>query len=71
MAGRRANGDGSIFPLPNGKWRAVVELGVANGQRQRKAVTRPTRREASAWLREAIRAKEAGGLVSRTPTVAE
>ncbi|MGK5738504.1 site-specific integrase [Micromonospora sp. URMC 103] len=68
---RRAQGEGTIFQLPNGKWRAELDLGWVDGKRRRKTATRSTHRECAQWLTEAKRAKEAGGLVSRTPTVAE
>ena len=60
-----------MFQLPDGRWRALVDLGYVDGKRKRKAATRPTRREAVEWLREAQQSHEAGALVSRTPTVAE
>ena len=69
--GKRGNGEGTVFQLPDGRWRAVVDLGYVGGTRRRKAATRRTRREAVAWLSEALRARDAGSLVSRTPTVAE
>ncbi|MEU5525397.1 site-specific integrase [Micromonospora chersina] len=68
---RRAQGEGTIFQLPSGKWRAELDLGWIDGKRRRKTATRSTHRECSQWLAEAKRAKQAGGLVSRTPTVAE
>jgi integrase len=71
MGGRRRTGDGSIFQLPDGRWRAMVDLGWSGGKRRRKAATRATRREAAVWLRDALRAKEQGALASRSPTVAE
>ena len=69
--GRRGHGEGSVFQLPDGRWRAMVDLGYVDGRRKRKAATRATRREAVEWLREAQQSHEAGALVSRTPTVAE
>ena len=71
MNGRRGHGEGSVFQLPDGQWRAMADLGYLNGKRKRKAATRATRREVVAWLREAQQAHEAGALVSRTPTVTE
>lgn len=70
-AGRRGHGEGSVFQLPDGRWRAMVDLGWIDGKRRRKAATRATRREAVEWLREAQHSHEAGALVSKTPTVAE
>lgn len=69
--GRRGQGEGSVFQLPDGRWRAMVDLGYVDGKRKRKAATRATRREAVEWLREAQQSHESGALVSRTPTVAE
>lgn len=69
--GRRGQGEGSVLQLPDGRWRAMVDLGWVDGKRRRKAATRATRREAVEWLREAQQSHEAGALVSRTPTVAE
>jgi integrase len=68
---RRAQGEGTIFQLPNGKWRAELDLGWVDGRRRRKTATRATHRECAQWLSEAKRAKQAGGVVSRTPLVAE
>ena len=70
-AGRRGHGEGSVFQLPDGRWRALVDLGWIDGKRRRKAATRATRREAVEWLREAQQSHDAGALVSKTPTVAE
>lgn len=68
---RRVAGEGSIFQLPNGKWRALVELGHIDGKRRRKAVTRDTHRECVAWLAEVKSARQANALPARTPTVAQ
>jgi integrase len=70
-AGRRGHGEGSVFQLSDGRWRAMVDLGWVDGKRRRKAATRATRREAVEWLREAQQSHDAGALVSKTPTVAE
>jgi integrase len=68
---RRVAGEGSIFQLPNGKWRALVDLGYIDGKRRRKAVTRDTHRECAAWLAEVKSAHRAKALPARTPTVAQ
>jgi integrase len=68
---RRGYGEGSVFQLPDGRWRAMVDLGWVDGKRRRKAATRATRREVVEWLREAQQAREAGALISKTPTVGE
>jgi integrase len=68
---RRAQGEGTIFQLANGRWRAELDLGWIDGKRRRKTATRTTYRECAQWLNEAKRAKQVGGVVSRTPLVAE
>ncbi len=68
---RRVAGEGSVFQLPNGKWRALVDLGYIDGKRRRKAVTRDTHRECAAWLAEVKSAHQAKALPARTPTVAQ
>lgn len=58
---KRANGDGSIFQLKDGSWRAVVSCGIVNGKRirrTRKARTRDAAKEALADLM-----KEVGGVL--------
>jgi integrase len=50
MAGRRGQGEGSIYKDQNGRWRAVVDLGWADGKRQRKYLSGHTRRDVQAKL---------------------
>jgi integrase len=69
---RRGRGEGSIYQLPNGKWRGVVDLGWSNGKRRRKYVTRASRAEAVREVRRLTNEAERGQLSSgRVPTVAE
>jgi integrase len=50
---KRGNGEGSIFPLPNGKWRAEVTIGwTAEGTRLRRRRTAKSHADATAFLRE-------------------
>ncbi|HEY9476218.1 MAG TPA: site-specific integrase [Mycobacteriales bacterium] len=72
MAGkRRGAGEGTVFQIPNGRWRAELDLGMVDGRRRRKTAIRKTQREAQAWLAQAREAKNTGGLVSRTPSLGE
>lgn len=51
--GRRANGEGSIYRLANGKWRVQVEVPVAPGRPRRRLIRhRNTKTEAVAALQE-------------------
>lgn len=58
--GRRGNGEGAIYKSPDGRWRAVVDLGWRNGKRDRKYVSGRTRSEAAAKLRELQRQIDGG-----------
>jgi integrase len=50
---KRGNGEGSIFPLPNGKWRATITIGwTADGKPIRPSRTAKSHADASAFLRE-------------------
>ncbi len=69
---RRGRGEGSIYQLPDGRWRGVVDLGWHNGKRRRKYITRRTRQEVARELRSLVAAAESGRLVpGKTPTLAE
>lgn len=57
---RRAKGEGAIFEVANGRYRAVLDLGWQGGKRVRKTWTCTTRREAAAKLRAALRLREDG-----------
>lgn len=69
---RRGHGEGSIYQLPDGRWRGALDLGWHNGKRRRKYVTRKTRAEVSRALRELSTLAEMGRLsMQRVPTVAQ
>jgi len=69
---RRGHGEGSIYQLPNGKFRGVVNLGWVNGKRQRKYITRATRPEVAKELRKLTELAETGRLSTRrVPTLAQ
>ena len=61
---RRGNGEGSIYQLPNGRWRGSVFLGYRQGKPHRKYVTRRTRAEVAAELRRLLEAQRYGQLVT-------
>ena len=42
MSSRRPQGEGSVYRLPDGRWRGVVNVGWHGGKRQRKYITRGT-----------------------------
>jgi integrase len=72
MGKRRGHGEGSIYQLPDGRWRGAVDLGWLNGKRRRKYVTRKTRADAAKALRELTTLAETGRLsTDRVPTVAQ
>ena len=53
MTNRRADGEGAIYRLPNGKWKAAISLGFdADGKRIRKTATAPNKRLAAKRLVE-------------------
>src|SRR5205814_4546074 len=69
---RRGHGEGSIYQLPDGRFRGVVDLGWVNGKRRRKYVTRRTRSEVAKALRELATLAESGRLSTRrVPTLAQ
>jgi integrase len=67
---RRGNGEGSIYQLPDGRYRGAVDLGWINGKRRRKYVTRRTRAEVAKAVRDLTALAESGRLsAERTPTL--
>lgn len=71
-AGRRGNGEGSIYQLADGRWRGTVFLGYRQGKPRRKYLTRRTRTEAAAEVRRLLEAHRRGQLVTTgSMTVAE
>lgn len=57
---RRGAGEGSIVKRADGRWMAQVDLGWANGKRQRKFLYGKTRQEVARKLAVAIRAHQEG-----------
>ena len=57
---RRGNGEGSIHQRPDGRWCAVIDLGIVNGKRKRKYIYGDTRKEVVEKLRAARQAQAAG-----------
>jgi integrase len=67
---RRGKGEGSIYKLADGRWRASVDMGWHNGTRRRKQITRKTRAEATRELRRVMTEIEAGQIsYERAPTL--
>ncbi len=60
MRGRRGQGEGSIYQRKDGRWTAVVDLGVEGGKRQRKQFYGETRAEVARALHAALRDREHG-----------
>ncbi len=60
MAKKRGQGEGSIFKLPDGRWRAIVDLGYRNGKRWRKQIEAPTRQAVQEKLKKALRDQQLG-----------
>lgn len=69
--GRRPSGEGSIYRAADGRWRAVVDLGWADGRRQRKYVSGATQAETLAKLRAAQRDADIGVRTDARLSVAE
>ena len=70
MAGKRANGEGSIFPY-KGRWAGYVWVTTPSGERKRDWVYGETREEVhDKWLKLHAAAKR-GPVVTKSPTVAE
>lgn len=63
-AGRRGNGEGSIYQLPDGRWRGSVFLGYRDGKPHRKYVTRRTRTEVASEIRRLLEAHRQGQLIT-------
>jgi integrase len=59
---RRGHGEGSVYQLPDGRWRGAVDLGWLNGRRRRKYVTRRTRTEVAKALRDFTALADSGRL---------
>lgn len=59
-AGKRGNGEGSIYQDGEGRWRSVVDLGWRDGRRRRKYLSGRTRAEVAVKLRRVLDEQEAG-----------
>jgi hypothetical protein len=64
MAKRRANGEGSITQLPDGRWMARLDCGWVDGKRRRQALFGRTRQEAARKLDQAITERERGAPIA-------
>jgi len=72
MSSRRPQGEGSVYRLPDGRWRGVVNLGWHSGKRRRKYITRGTQAEVVRELRRLTAAAETGRLpIERAPTLGQ
>jgi integrase len=72
MSSRRPQGEGSVYRLPDGRWRGVVDLGWHDGKRRRKYITRGTQGDVVRELRRLTAAAEAGRLpIERAPTLGQ
>jgi integrase len=63
-ARKRGNSEGSIYRLPDGRWRGSVFLGYRDGRPHRKYVTRRTRAEAAVEVRRLLELQRQGQLVT-------
>ena len=66
----RSKGDGSIYPMANGRYRGSIEAGWRDGKRQRRTATGKTRTAVAVKLSK-IRAELDAGMVAEDPTVEE
>jgi integrase len=57
---KRGSNEGSIFKLPDGRWRALINLGYRNGRRWRKPIEATTREEVQEKLIAALRDRQLG-----------
>ena len=62
--GRRGNGEGSIYQLPDGRWRGSVFLGYRDGKPHRKYVTRRTRALVAAEIGRLLEAQRQGQVIT-------
>lgn len=66
----RANGEGSIYQLGDGRWRAVITTGwTLDGKRRRRTRTAKLRSDAAAFLREMQNEADSGIVEPSTVTV--
>jgi hypothetical protein len=57
---KRGLGEGSIYQMRDGRWRAAISLGWKNGKRSRKVITAATRKEVQEELTVNLRARQLG-----------
>jgi integrase len=57
---RRGRGEGSIHQRPDGRWCALIDLGIINGKRRRKYIYGATRKEVVEKLKAAQAAQTSG-----------
>lgn len=55
---RRSNGDGAVYQTKDSRWRATVDLGWADGTRQREYLSGPNKAAVSRSARDDIPATE-------------
>jgi integrase len=60
MGKRRGHGEGSIHQRGDGRWCALVDLGIINGKRKRKYIYGDTRKEVAEKLKVALRDQQLG-----------
>jgi integrase len=60
VAGKRGNGEGSIYQMKDGRWRAAVSIGYRNGKPRRKVYTAATRAEVQERLKRALGDQQLG-----------
>lgn len=70
---KRGNGEGSIYQLQDGRWRAAISIGKdSNGKPKRKIFTKATRHEVRDELTKALRDAQIGiPVVTGKKTLAE
>lgn len=69
---RRSQGDGSIFQLPDGSWRGIVDLGWHGGRRRRKYVRGRTKSEVVRETQRIAREAQAEQIkLERSPSVSD
>lgn len=73
MARKRGHGEGSIYQLPNGNWRAQVTIGrdAATGRLIRKSITGKTRQEVSRKMTDLLSKVQAGNYIEPSSMTVE
>src|SRR5215467_14001423 len=60
MSRRRGQGEGSIYLRPDGRWSAIVTVGLVKGRQRRKYIYGKTRKEVAEKLKEILRDQQLG-----------